>query len=393
MEQEGGMSIPKYAFNIYLDLCKTCRNKKLYGVNKIKNELNDAISLAGDLMRQPWYSDDVRRNPFWHKNYSKEMYASFSDLWARLEKNLFEVFNNGLELRNLEEMTKILYTLYYIKPILSRRLKMQNKVLMIINKYLEAFFGAFMNRVRTIECVKKDQEFLVKYARLWLLFLRGTMILDHIFGKFEEDLLGTNRASYAKLTYNRKTKNFGGEAEQRDLTTYPCLAMNAWRETFFNGLNNRLVSVVVSLMEKERNGEFSATSTIPIELVQSFKLLDGFRQKTIWTSGFLEYLDHYSLLIGVDKLDLDQRLHQLSPTMMDHYNVMKYFTTFIYSFVQRPLALAVDNLLKLPSPTEVEVQQIIDSITAWKPDKNEANNTFSMINTRKKSNRRKNSEK
>jgi hypothetical protein len=63
------------------------------------------------------------------------------------------------------------------------------------------------------------------------------------------------------------------------------MAMKAWRDAFFKNLDSKLIHVVVNLMEKERNGEVpSATSMIPTELVQSFKLLDGFKQKQWWAT-------------------------------------------------------------------------------------------------------------
>uniref|UniRef100_A0A914D120 BZIP domain-containing protein n=1 Tax=Acrobeloides nanus TaxID=290746 RepID=A0A914D120_9BILA len=47
--------------------------------------------------------------------------------------------------------------------------------------------------------------------------------------------------------------------------------------------------------------------------------------------------------------------------MMDIYNFMKVFNSYIYSYAQRPLVEKVETLLTLPTPEEMELQKIYKS--------------------------------
>lgn len=76
--------------------------------------------------------------------------------------------------------------------------------------------------------------------------------------------------------------------------------------------------------------------------------------------------DYNSLLVNINKIDIDRRLMQLAPTMLDSFNFMKLFNDLIFPQVHRPFYKYMDFVVALPSPTESEIQKIFDSFKVCK---------------------------
>jgi hypothetical protein len=81
-------------------------------------------------------------------------------------------------------ISRPVYAISYIKPMLSVKRFDQENLFLQIEQNIAFLLTLFMNKVQELESIKSDDLFLTKYSRLWWLFIRGTLFLDHIFEKY-----------------------------------------------------------------------------------------------------------------------------------------------------------------------------------------------------------------
>uniref|UniRef100_A0A914D9V6 Uncharacterized protein n=1 Tax=Acrobeloides nanus TaxID=290746 RepID=A0A914D9V6_9BILA len=310
----------------------------------VEFEMNIAKDYASDLqlLKLPKFSHQIQKNAFWNKDYSTQIQSRFKNAFIELEENIVKIYNNPMiDEDHFRALSKTLYAIIFIKPIVTNKLhERYSQNSLKLEQYLNFFFQLFMNKLRSLESVERHVEFLDQYSKLWKLFLHGTILIDYIFAQFE--VFKSNHMQKLRIS-GKNVKEEIDKEESYDEESflnerYAGMAMKAWRETFFFCMNDRISVIIRSLIELEHSRDvWKATSNIPRDLIQSFKILDGFRQKEWWATSLRKDLDYHSLLVDVDKLDITQRISRLTPTMMDEFS---------------------ENIVEIPSPTEKEIQEM-----------------------------------
>uniref|UniRef100_A0A914DQZ1 Uncharacterized protein n=1 Tax=Acrobeloides nanus TaxID=290746 RepID=A0A914DQZ1_9BILA len=188
-------------------------------------------------------------------------------------------------------------------------------------------------------------DLLKKYSKLWKMFLRGTLIIDGICSSWKNSWLPEQFNELRQFGKDRWLGLEDKENENIEFLDPYTFALKAWKNVFFQTLNNRLTDAISYLVEHERTGDrLINTKLLTDELFQSFKILDAKRINDRWAIQL-----RASRLKTTSYLDRNKRP---KITMYDKYEFFNWFNTFVYPQIKRPRS--TENI------TEEKLIEILD---------------------------------
>uniref|UniRef100_A0A914C8J7 Cullin N-terminal domain-containing protein n=1 Tax=Acrobeloides nanus TaxID=290746 RepID=A0A914C8J7_9BILA len=242
------------------------------------------------------------------KQDAKHFQNNFENLYTVLDANLYFVYNNCVQQNEdlFEALYKIMYAISHIEPI-----NIEEQDLICTNLYnkIDQILMSFLKALNTLETIQDDLEFIQKYSKLWILFLKGTLFLERIF--------------FAWIYSWRKKFGIGGERLRTQYKFWDIYekSMQIWKTAFFEtSENHRIVRCIGCLMENERAGDKKYNTTlITDEMIQTFKILNSRLDDQINSEG----------------ADTSRKIRILKPTPMDKYEFFKFINEMIYAPIPR----------------------------------------------------------